>query len=167
MVVKAWQRRQPASSVLSLWSPVSRLLGRSPNVVSRRAKFFARWREALAGHSSTRGPYGAVARAQRKGPVGKGSVCRFGPHGACVKERCPQIRQQVVKPRRYLLTDPRQFDILQSGPGWRGPNATRSRPGTNGRRAWAMLAIIPSSTIPSTDPISLHRQAGRFQRAAS
>ena len=27
---------------------------------------------------------------------------------------------------RYLLTDPRQFDILQSGPGWRGPNGTRS-----------------------------------------
>src|SRR5262249_13037844 len=28
--------------------------------------------------------------------------------------------------RRYLLTDPRQSDILQSGPGWRGPNAIRS-----------------------------------------
>jgi hypothetical protein len=26
--------------------------------------------------------------------------------------------QQVVKSFRYLLTDPRQFDILQSGPGW-------------------------------------------------
>jgi hypothetical protein len=24
------------------------------------------------------------------------------------------------------LTAPRQFDILQTGPGWRGPNAIRS-----------------------------------------
>src|SRR5438132_7198836 len=34
--------------------------------------------------------------------------------------------KQVVKSFRYLLTDPRQFDILQSGPGWRGSNAIRS-----------------------------------------
>src|SRR5262249_27155162 len=27
---------------------------------------------------------------------------------------------------QYLLTDPRQFDILQSGPSWRGANAIRS-----------------------------------------
>jgi hypothetical protein len=27
---------------------------------------------------------------------------------------------------RYLLTDPRQFDILQSGPGWRDYDAIRS-----------------------------------------
>src|SRR5262249_53299757 len=26
--------------------------------------------------------------------------------------------QQVVKSFRYHLTDPRQFDIMQSGPGW-------------------------------------------------
>src|SRR5947209_4829983 len=26
---------------------------------------------------------------------------------------------------RYLLTDPRQLDILQSGPGWRESNAIR------------------------------------------
>src|SRR5262249_48772542 len=35
-------------------------------------------------------------------------------------------RQQVLKSFRYHLTDPRQFDIMQSGPGWRGPNAIRS-----------------------------------------
>jgi hypothetical protein len=34
--------------------------------------------------------------------------------------------QQVVKSFRYHLTDPRRFDIMQSGPGWRGSNATRS-----------------------------------------
>src|SRR6516225_2563749 len=28
--------------------------------------------------------------------------------------------------RLFRLTAPRQFDILQSGPGWRGPNAIRS-----------------------------------------
>jgi hypothetical protein len=28
--------------------------------------------------------------------------------------------EQVVKSFRYLLTDPRQFDILQSDPGWQG-----------------------------------------------
>src|SRR5262249_18822209 len=33
--------------------------------------------------------------------------------------------RQPVKSFRYLLTDPRQFDILQSGPGWRRPNAIR------------------------------------------
>src|SRR5262249_39672173 len=34
--------------------------------------------------------------------------------------------QQVVKSFRYHLTDPRQFDIMQSGHGWGGPNAVRS-----------------------------------------
>jgi len=34
--------------------------------------------------------------------------------------------KQVVKSSCYLQTDPRQFDILQSAPGWRGPNAIRS-----------------------------------------
>src|SRR5262249_44226968 len=34
--------------------------------------------------------------------------------------------QQVVKSFRYHLTDSRQFDILQSGHGWRGSNAIRS-----------------------------------------
>src|SRR5258706_12279456 len=34
--------------------------------------------------------------------------------------------QQVVKSFHYLLTDPPQFDILQSGPDWRGSNAVRS-----------------------------------------
>src|SRR5215468_10813697 len=34
--------------------------------------------------------------------------------------------QQVVKSFRYHLTDPRQFDIMQSGPGWGGPSAVRS-----------------------------------------
>src|SRR5262249_42965680 len=29
-------------------------------------------------------------------------------------------------PPDYPLTDPLQFDILQSDPGWRGPNAIRS-----------------------------------------
>jgi hypothetical protein len=33
---------------------------------------------------------------------------------------------QVVKSFLYPLTDPRQFDILQSGPAWRGSNAIRS-----------------------------------------
>ena len=28
--------------------------------------------------------------------------------------------EQVIKSFRYLLTDPRQFDILQSDPGWQG-----------------------------------------------
>src|SRR5262249_36570943 len=32
----------------------------------------------------------------------------------------------VAKSFQYLLTDPRQFDILQSGPSWRGANAIRS-----------------------------------------
>src|SRR6516225_4878223 len=32
---------------------------------------------------------------------------------------------QVVESFRYLLTDRCQFDILQSSPGWRGPNAIR------------------------------------------
>jgi len=32
--------------------------------------------------------------------------------------------QQVVKSFRYHLTDPRQLDIMQSGSGWRGSNAT-------------------------------------------
>jgi hypothetical protein len=31
-----------------------------------------------------------------------------------------------VKSFRYHLTDPPQFDIMQSGPGWRGSNAIRS-----------------------------------------
>jgi hypothetical protein len=30
---------------------------------------------------------------------------------------------QIVKSSQYLLTDPCQFDILQSGLGWRGSNA--------------------------------------------
>src|SRR5262245_27924262 len=34
--------------------------------------------------------------------------------------------QQVVKSFRYYLTDPRQFDIMQSGPCLGGPNAIRS-----------------------------------------
>src|SRR5262249_7029568 len=34
--------------------------------------------------------------------------------------------QQVVKSFRYHLTDPRQFDIMQSGPCLGGPNAIRS-----------------------------------------
>jgi len=33
---------------------------------------------------------------------------------------------QVVKSFRNLLTDHCQSDILQSGPGWRGPNAPRA-----------------------------------------
>jgi len=36
---------------------------------------------------------------------------------------CPSNSQ--AKPFRYVLTDPRQFDILHSGLGWWGPNATR------------------------------------------
>jgi hypothetical protein len=34
--------------------------------------------------------------------------------------------QQAVKSLRYLLTDPRQFDIVQSGLGWPGSDAIRS-----------------------------------------
>ena len=34
--------------------------------------------------------------------------------------------QQVVKSFRYHLTDPRQFDIMHSGPCLGGPNAIRS-----------------------------------------
>jgi hypothetical protein len=40
--------------------------------------------------------------------------------------------QQIVKSLRYLLTDPRQFDILQSGLRWRGSNAIRSIKTTRG-----------------------------------
>jgi hypothetical protein len=33
---------------------------------------------------------------------------------------------QVAKSPQYLLTEPNQFDILQFGPSWEGPNALRS-----------------------------------------
>ena len=53
--------------------------------------------------------------------------------------------RQPVKSFRYLLTDPRQFDILQSGRGWRVPNAIRSIETTgvrhaSGRRSLRMAA---------------------------
>jgi hypothetical protein len=38
----------------------------------------------------------------------------------------PRQRPMVVKSFSYLLTGTRQFNILQSGPGWRGSNAIRS-----------------------------------------
>ena len=38
----------------------------------------------------------------------------------------PRQRLKFVKSFRYPLTDPRQFDILQSGPGWWGSNAILS-----------------------------------------
>src|SRR5215471_8826487 len=37
--------------------------------------------------------------------------------------------------RPARLTAPRQFDILQSGPGWRGPNALRSTTSAGVRHA--------------------------------
>src|SRR5262245_53195188 len=39
---------------------------------------------------------------------------------------CTALVTSQAKPFRYVLTDPRQFDILQPGPGWRGLNAIRS-----------------------------------------
>src|SRR5437764_15478114 len=39
---------------------------------------------------------------------------------------CTALVTSHAKPIRYLLTDPRQFDILQAGSGWRESNAIRS-----------------------------------------
>jgi hypothetical protein len=50
-------------------------------------------------------------------------TCQSGPTSDIGR---PRNGQQAVKLFRYLLTDPRQFDILPSGPGWRGLNAIRS-----------------------------------------
>jgi len=51
---------------------------------------------------------------------------------------------QVVESFRYLLTDRCQFDILQSSPGWRGPNAIRpietARPHHAARRRGGRVA---------------------------
>jgi hypothetical protein len=48
--------------------------------------------------------------------------------------------QHVVKSFRYLLTDHRQFDILQSGPGWRGPSIETARVHHLARRRGGRLA---------------------------
>jgi hypothetical protein len=47
-------------------------------------------------------------------------------HIAAGTSDCMRNGSQVVKSFHYLLTDPPQFDILQSGPDWRGSNAVRS-----------------------------------------
>jgi hypothetical protein len=57
------------------------------------------------------------------------------------------IRSQSVggtfSGRGYLLTDPRQFGILQSGPGWRRPNAIRSTETTGLHYAAGSAAAWP------------------------
>jgi hypothetical protein len=66
----------------------------------------------------------ASARSSPNVPLGKvGSrFSQFGPQGG----RPPWPAAQVVKSFQYLLTDPRQFDILKSALAGPGPNASRS-----------------------------------------
>jgi hypothetical protein len=65
-----------------------------------------------------------TARSSPNVPLGKvGSrFSQFGPQGG----RPPWPAAQVVKSFQYLLTDPRQFDILKSALAGPGPNASRS-----------------------------------------
>src|SRR6516165_7337129 len=56
-------------------------------------------------------------------------------------------------PSDYPLTDRLQFDILRSGPGWRGPDAIRSNKTARVIRLifrpvkWALLTLKVSGTL--------------------
>jgi hypothetical protein len=58
-----------------------------------------------------------MSRKQRH-PVGAGGGREFTTTPSAIGFRARQPSRA-----RYLLTDPRQLDILQSGPGWRVSNA--------------------------------------------
>src|SRR6516162_10150181 len=55
--------------------------------------------------------------------------CRLVPFEAKAPQPTPDVHHRALTLARrvivYPLTDHGQFDILQSGPGWRGPNANR------------------------------------------
>src|SRR5262249_121438 len=53
-------------------------------------------------------------------------LAKMPPSPRVLPARLPCLRRGGSCAGSCLLTDPRRFDFLQSGPGWRGLNAMRS-----------------------------------------
>jgi hypothetical protein len=82
-----------------------------------------------------------LKRASASRPSGEWSALRQWPTGC--------------KSSRYLLTDPRQFDILQSGPVWQGTECNsinsddaRSSRCSAGAAAWSLAARAQQAAMP-------------------
>src|SRR5262245_1244662 len=95
---------------------------REPLSISRRPRPPSESGEEARRHSFTdrqRFPCNAPARVGL--PVRRTTI----PVAPAASSEQPGLLLRAVPPN-YPLTDRLQFDILQSGPGWRGPNVFRS-----------------------------------------
>src|SRR5262249_22110254 len=121
--------------------------------------YAARSLEAVQGQSASFAPLSHVWTCrQSSGPFIPpfGLTDRAGPESRKaaippLQTSVPLVKSQALPPLRYPLTILRQFDILQSGPGWRGPNPRPARgssvPGSmdDGRRTRVRRSAVMRS----------------------